>query len=61
MDGWVEAVKESSRERKKGKEKEKKRKEFKIIKIILFNAAQNSTSSAQCPKITKNREYYLET
>ena len=45
------------------KKEEKKRKEKKrvlIIKIILFNWAQNLTSSEQYPNITENREYYPE-
>ena len=41
---------------KKGKEKIKKNE---YINIIIL--ARNLTSSERCPKITKNRKYYLET
>ena len=47
------AVRDVSRERREEKKKN--------IKIILFNLAQNSTSSERYPKITENREYYAET
>jgi len=48
----------------KKREKERKRKAFyiiQLIKLILFNLVQNLTSPERLPKITENREYYLET
>jgi len=57
MEGGGRKSLEKAREEKKWKEKERKRKGFKIIKLILFNSAQKSTSSERCLKITENIEY----
>ena len=55
------SVVDFSREMEKRKGKEEKRKRLKIIYLNIIILAQYSTSSERCPKITENREYYLET